>query len=106
QDGPKERLRARSLRGTVVTDPAFWADFAMTERLPGFAALDRAAVVEIGVQRDVRPGAAVERALGLDTLVSAPLLTNEVVHGVLSLGTRRAYAVTREDMDVAQAVAN
>jgi serine phosphatase RsbU (regulator of sigma subunit) len=105
-DAQTGRLQARSLRGTIATDPAYWADFAMMERLPGFAALDRAAAVELGIQRDDRAEAAVERALGLDTLVSAPLLANEQLHGVLSLGALQPYGVTREDMDVAQAVAN
>jgi serine phosphatase RsbU (regulator of sigma subunit) len=105
-DAGTGRLQARSLRGTISTDPAYWAEFAMTERLPGFAALDRAAAVEIGIQRDSRPEAAVERALGLDTLVSAPLLANEQLHGVLSLGALQPHDVSREDMDLVQAVAN
>jgi serine phosphatase RsbU (regulator of sigma subunit) len=100
------RLEARTLRGALTAPESFWKPFTPDDRLPGLAAESRTTTVELGLQQDGRPEADVERRMGLDTLVSAPLLLRDELLGVLSIGSTRRRDCTRENMEVAQAVAN
>jgi serine phosphatase RsbU (regulator of sigma subunit) len=99
-------LQLQTSAGVRPELPEFYRPFRLGERLAGRAALERLVIVNRDVQQDDSPAAAIDRQIGLQTVICAPLVLRGELLGVLAAGAVRDLELTGEEMDLISSVAH